>query len=258
LVMSREEIVGWAGLVFGILGILFTVAGLLGRSLALGLLGLALLVVTAVGFFVLYHQQLRLLSAERQVNELERSWTRPHITLLELDTEVRFHDKDAHHATQAETRKAQANYPRITEFWFRGINADGEIRNLLIDDKSPHNQRTHAGAIEAVKRFSRELRQDKAFTIRMSYDMFDSFRENPEFVRHQVRTLQGSLRVRVYFHPGKPCTSARVYVHPVYQRERLLDEGKEVTLTRSDDGRELEYTVPNPELGADYRLEWNW
>jgi hypothetical protein len=256
--MSREEIVGWASLVSGIIGILVTVVGLLRQSFALGLFGLVLLIGAAVAFLVLYHQQRRLRSAESQVNELQRSWTKPHLTLLELNAEVRFHDKDAHRATQIEVRKAQANYHGITEFWFWGIDADGDIQNLLIDDEPPHEKRSQAGSLSACKRFPRELPRDRPFTIKLSYDMIDAFRGNPEYVIHQVRTLNGSLRVKVHFPRGKPYTSARVFVHAASQRERQLEEGKELAIQMSDNGRELEYTVPNPEPGADYRLEWNW
>jgi len=250
--------VGWAGLGSGIIGILLTVAGLFSQSLALGLIGLALLVIAAVGFFALYHQQRRLRDAESKVDELQRDWVKPHITLLDISTEVRFHDKDTHRANQVEIRKAHVNYPGITEFWFRGIDADGETENLFIDDRVPDDRRTLAGPIEVGKRFPQELQRDKPFTIKLSFDMIDAFQGKSEYLIHQARSLSGSMRVKVHFHPEKPYTSARVYVHPSHQRERPLDEEREVTVTRSNDGSELEYVVSSPEPGADYRLEWNW
>ncbi len=157
--------------------------------------------------------------------------------------------------SHADTRLVKPNHRGLSEFWFKGLGADGSVENILIDGQQPHVAQVKAGLKEACKRFSSNLERGQTFRTTATLDFVDSFPDNPEFYTHKVSTKTKKVRLVVRFHPEKRCTSAKVYLQYGGAQYQLL---KNPRLERSEDGREIRLELKKPNPGEEYRLEWNW
>lgn len=236
--MSREEKLGWASLLLGIVSLVPSLLLIFTEWVVLGVLVLVF-AFGLIGVFVWLRWFLE----------------QPDFTLLDVSKTLTFQDKDAHRATHVDTRKVRANHKGITEFWFRGIGTDGSIENILINDKEPDCEQVRAGLKEVCKRFSSARERGDEFKVTSSFDAIDSFYENSDFHTYKVSSKTKKARITINFHREKPCHSAKVYLQYGSSPYKLL---KTAQLKRSEDGREVELEIRNPKLGAEYRLEWRW
>jgi len=158
---------------------------------------------------------------------------------------------DGASARLVRTQKARANHP-ASEFWFRGMASDGRIENISIDGAPPARMMHELGEIHACKQFSHPLTNGTVSTIRLEYDLLDSFPAAREALQHTVFEPTGELQLEVHFHAAKPCRRVKLF-RRYGGGERMLDD-----FERSEDGLVASMALKHPRVGSQYELEWEW
>lgn len=227
--MTREELLAWAGLVVGIPG--FALLFVSGYAVEGGLA-----VVVFVGLFW-----------------LRWSSSRPEFTIIQLKKSLTFHDATGRKATLFRDQIVRANHKGLTEFWIKGISADGPIENILVDDKEPTHKRKQAGAVEVCKHFRQPLQRGETDGMTLSYDMIDAFLNNPESMGHTVGYKTKLLVIVVRFHNERPCRSVKAFLRYGGQIYKSLPQP-----IISNDSCKIEIAVKRPRLGSQIYLEWDW
>ena len=172
-------------------------------------------------------------------------------THLKLDKTLTFLDSDGKIARLSTTITSRANHAGLTQMWFRNINADGQIDNILVDGKEPAKIRRVAGSLEVCKEFSKALRRGEIQQIELSYELRDSFRSQREGMTHVTSTDTAMLIMRVRFHPARSPSRTRAFVG--------YGSGKEEILAPLNVGNsEVSLEIRKPRLGAYYTIEWDW
>src|SRR5215210_4545312 len=108
--MSREEKLGWASLLLGILSFIPSLLLIFAQWIVVGIVGVVF-AFGLVGVFVWVRWFL----------------DRPDFTLLSVNKTLVFEDKDAHRVPHIDTRVVKTNHKGISEFWIRGIGTDGSV-----------------------------------------------------------------------------------------------------------------------------------
>lgn len=227
--MSREEILAWVGIIIGVPGFFLL---FFSGQVVIGLL-LLVIVIILIWLHVVFN--------------------RPEFSLLEVEKKLEFHDPQACRATLVRVQTAIANHTGLREFWVGNVTADGKIENILIDNKEPHYKKQESGSLLLGKRFNQPLKRGQRFTMRLSYDLVNSFNASSESLIHIVSYKTNRLRLVVQFHPDKPCRSARAFLRYGSQIQKYLP-----IFNISEDKCLIELEVKKPKLGAEYVLEWDW
>jgi hypothetical protein len=179
--------------------------------------------------------------------------TLPDYTLKDVDKTLILNDSQGRHATQVSNMTARANGPGLRHFDFRVWGADGTIQNFKVNDREPSQVHPMSGGTEIIEQFSAPLRRFEERDIKVAFDCIDTFCAETENWTHAVAYHTKRMRLKVEFPPERPCLSASAYLryagHP---------HGPIPGLIRSNDGRELRLEVNNPNLGAQYTIEWKW
>lgn len=225
--MTREELLGWIGVLLGLPGVLILFLG--------GHIAVAALVLVLVAAFVWFAWR----------------FNKPTFTILEVHKILNFVSPDGASATLVRTQKARANHP-ASEFWFRGMGSDGRIENIRIDGAAPARILRELGEIHACKQYAHPLRSGTVSIVRLEYELLDSFPAAQESLLHTVFEPTGQLRLEVHFHSGRPCRSAKLF-RRYGGGERTLD-----IVDRSEDGVLASAIVKHPKVGSQYELEWEW
>lgn len=176
---------------------------------------------------------------------------RPSFTILEVEKVLEIRDTKGKNATLLRIHSARCNHSGITEFWCRGISADGTISNIKIDDAPPNEQRTDAGDIQVCKRFHRPLKRGQKFRMTLSYDLTDSFPLSSETLIHSVGSATNKLRMVVTLPEARKAKAARAFLR--YGGEIH----KELPLPKITN-RRIEIEISRLRLGSEYCLEWDW
>lgn len=226
--MSREELLGWIGVFIGLPGVIFLFCD--------GHAAVAILVLLIVAAFVWFAWR----------------FNKAVFTILEVHKVIRFLSPDGRSARLVRTQKARTNHP-TSEFWFRGMASDGRIENIKIDGTAPDRLVHELGTIHACKQFHHPLKPGTVSTIRLEYDLLDSFPGATESLLHTVSESAKELRLEVEFHPGRTCRSARLF-RRYSGGEKLLDG----VAQRTEDGSSISATLKRPRVGTEYELEWDW
>jgi len=226
--MSWDRILAYVGIIVGLPGFLILFMG--DRYV----LGIFALIVVALLFWHLWSLQ------------------RPNFTVVEIDKLLRIHDQ-GQTASFVREQTMKANHKGLTEFWIKGISADGQIERILIDDNKPDEVRVEAGDILVCKRFPQPLKRGKEFKLRHSYDLINSFPNNTEMLIHTANFKTKVVRMRVELPPGRPCKAARASLRFGGQFHAELARP-----TVYSGNKRIEIEIRKPKLGGDYYLEWDW
>lgn len=183
-------------------------------------------------------------------NRRERQWFFTHIL---IEKNLLFVDPIASTARLSTVMTSRSNYSGITQMWFRNINADGQIKNILLDGKPAARTQKKAGSLEVCKEFDHPLRSGEIVKTELSYELTDSFSGGHEGITHVTATKTESLSMRVKFHAGRLPKQTRAFV----EYGSTLQE-KLYTLTQSEDKTEALLRVKRPQIGGYYTIEWDW
>lgn len=235
--LTRGDVVGIViGVVIGLPGFLDYVFG---QQTALGILSVVIGILIVLSVFSL-------------------RWiiSQPPFTLLGVEKELEFRDKDARNARHTDTRKVMANHKGITEFWFKDIGQPGSLNNVLINGDPPDLEEDRAGGNMGVgKRYPRHFEWRQQFKASLSMEILDAFPDEQEFYTHKVMDKTKRITMAVKFHRGKRFRTVRVLLGYGGASYEVI---KKPNLTKAEDGSELELVVKKPKLGQEYRLEWEW
>ena len=229
--MNRDNILTWIGIILGIPGLLialFTDAGVVAS---------VFLILCGVLFWA-------------------RWWiNQPVYTLICVEKVLTIEDRLGKSARLVRFQEGVANHKGMSEFWCRNISADGEISNILIDNRPPYDSERRAGDIQVCARFRQPLERGESFKMKLSYDLTDSFLRTPEAIIHVVESKTKKLKLVVVLPSERPATNAVVTLSFGGQPHRRLFPPR---LTGQVTGERIEWEIKGPKLGAEYRLEWEW
>lgn len=227
--MSREELVGWAGLIIGVPG--FLLLFIQGQAVT----ALALIALCGVLVWIRW------------------SFSQPDFTLLQVERTIAFQDPQATVALMERRQVARANHKGLVEFCFKNIVADGAIRNLLINGKPPDYQGTSCGATEVCKYFPKPLERGQTDELTLTYELVDSFNKDSEAIIHSIAHKTKLLRVIVKCHQQRPIRNAHASMRFGGNLHRNLPPPK-----LSNNACQIEFEMKRPRLGAQYYVEWDW
>jgi len=229
--MKKQDLLAYIGIALTIPGV-----GLLFLNKAT-IVGTLILIVVVI-LFVMYWLQ-----------------NRPPFTILEADKTLDFQDEAGNLAFLESRVKIRANHMGITQFWFRGINADGTIENIKIDGDliPPHLIKRVAGSIEVYKQFNQVLTPGKVTNIALSYELHDSFLGKREGMTHVTSTQTKRVKIRINFHQRRPASDVRHYLGYGSQVQAELEKPAVPA-----DRLSVECQFRNPKPGSYHTLEWDW
>lgn len=228
--MKKEDLLAYVGIALAIPGTVL----LFSSRATIGVLVLVLVVI----LFAVY-----------------RLHNRPVFTYMEVDKTLDFQDDAGQLARLTVRVKARPNHRGTTQLWFRGINADGSIRNLKIDGEilPAHSIKKVAGTIEVYKQFPQALTPGKVVPVELSYELHDSFPGNSEGLTHVTATHTKRVKLRVHFHAGRPIIDVRHYVGYGGQVHGELEKP-----AMSENRLSVECALRNPKIGSYDTVEWKW
>lgn len=179
----------------------------------------------------------------------------PEFTLLLVEKILTINDVEGRTAVLLRCQEGVANQKGLTEFWCRNISADGPITNIRLDDRPPHEVKREAGDTQVCKRFNRALEHGEQFSMKLSYDLTDSFPKSTEGMIHVVECKTKRLKMVVTLPGGRPATAARASLRYGGNPHMRLPQPR---LTGQTTGERIEMEIKSPRLGAEYCLEWDW
>jgi len=230
--MKREELLAWIGVVLAIPPIIYMV-GLEGKW--------------AAGAFVV----LILGGLAREYVTGRKQENRPVFSVIRTKKRVQMQDKDGKTAKFEQNMRVRVNH-RTREFITSYLGGDGRAENFQVDGHDPSELKTTGSRTEIVKRFDRELLPGEEFNIFITYDLIGSFPGKKEGVGHMVEFETKTAEMEVIFHSDRPCLSGEL----LKRYGGSMHNGGEYT--RAANGSRLETNIPNPSLGAEYILQWDW
>lgn len=261
-----------ASLGVGLVGLVLSAAALFNESLALGIIGLALVVISIGALYFLYYSAKNLEETNRSLKETNRSLKEanrsleearsfleePPFTLLSVEKTLTFNEKDPRVASHVDIREARANYKGLTELWFKEVGPERNVDNVLIDSEEPDFEYTEEGKKSVCRRHPFKHYPDglgwrDEIRSTLTLDIVDAFPDSREYYTHKVMDKTEKLRVRVKFHPEKRpyrvwvCTGAGGPPWEEIKPSPLRNHGQEWSLT-----------IENPEWGKHYRVQWEW
>lgn len=257
--MPREILLGWAGLILGVISVILSAVGIIGESLALALFGLAFLLVVVGGLSLLYKMQGQLNASVQQVNELRSSIEEPPFTLLSVEKTLSFEDERGEGASFIDTRKIRANHKGQAQYWFKEIGSPYLVENILIDGDSPDDEELEAGNLRVCKSFPHPLAYRESFETTLTCNVTGAFPDLRESYVHKIVDDTERVQVRIKFHNGKQCLEAKALLGYGGGSYEPIEDGKaEAKLERIGGGREVRFQVENPQRGQHFRIEWRW
>jgi hypothetical protein len=187
---------------------------------------------------------------------LLRRWLleRPTFSHLSVEKMLVFLDPKGNTARLTTRMTTRANHSGLSQMWFRNINADGRIENILLDGIKPEIIRKKAGSLEIAKQFGHTLRRGEVFRTELSYDLHDSFPSKREGITHVTGLNTMTLVIRVRFHQDRSPEGFRAFVGYGSSKEQPLAMPSEL----DQKNHEVSLKIKRPQVGAYYTIEWDW
>lgn len=234
--ISRGDVIGIAvGVIIGLPGF---VDYFFGDQTALGVLSALIGILIVLGIFGL-------------------RWllNQPPFTILNTEKTLKFEDEHGYKASHVDVREVRANHKGPTEYWFKELGVPEALRNILVDDSQPDAQETELGLHRVCKRFQHALGWRESFSTKLTLNIVGAFPNTRETYIHKVVDSTKEAKLRIEFHPSRPCVKAKVYLGYGGGSYEPLENAR---FTRSDNGKELELRLKKPQRGQYYRVEWDW
>ena len=216
------------------------------------------LVITVPGFLILFVSGFMALGVVTFVLALGVGffywWSeQPPFTIKEVEKTLVFQDPQGHRAKVSRTQTARANQTGITEIWVGNIRTDGSIENVHVDGQPPDDDEIRVGVRRICKRYPRGQQRGQDYRMTISFDAIDSFANSTEVYEHLVTTKTKKLKMRINFHPDRPCGAVKAYLQYGGQTHQPLKDP-----WVSDDRTEVLFEMSKPKEGSEYALEWTW
>ncbi len=199
------------------------------------------LLIILIAFILQQHEKL-MSQAQKPLFSLEK-----HAVVLSLE------DREGDAATVNSTRRIIANHKGAKDYWINGINGDGKVKDILINDRAPDETKIRFGETRVRKGYSRGFEVGEKDTLNICTTWIKAFKKERENLITKMADPAQKLYMRVEFPQDRPCRTAEA---------RLLHYGQDhASLPKPEknrDGTQLELEVDNPRLGAEYEVIWTW
>lgn len=243
----QEYILAWVGSAAGVLGVVLGV----------------LAIVHPTGFPIspaqlAYSSAAALLAAATITGLWRLVWTmisRPDLEVDHIEIALSIKDKLGHESLLVRTQVDRANR-NVSSHPFRvgGISATGQIPQIRIDGqlipKTDWEWHVNEWAVMKVRQVV--LKPGKIITRSFEMDVLDGFPKETESLIHSVSYEMKELRLRVKFPKDRNPRKLRVFMAlGNVDRDQLGDP------VIGEDDYYIS-VIPEPKLGAEYRIEWDW
>jgi hypothetical protein len=225
--------------------ILVTVAGLLGMIWSFNLTPVILascsLILLATGATVLI---VRYVQSKR-----------PEFTITDLKKILKIHDAGGHLSTFERSMTAISNVSGLNEVWYRNVAADGTIDNIKVDGQYPAQGDvvSELGLTHIRKRFGEPLKSGQQVSVKISYELRDSFVKDSEALIHVVNYKTKRVQLTVLFPPDRPYKKAVWTETYGGSKPHIIKK-----LTETEDTHQLDVEIDEPKRGGTYELRWDW
>lgn len=185
---------------------------------------------------------------------------RPDFTIISYHKKLKILERDGTHARITLHQKLRANHKGLSEFIYRNIRADGEIRNFLVATGpyekgagNPVEARKAAGDYIVRQSFPYRLRKWGSIEITLIFELFNSFRgPHREWTGYVVDYKTKVAKIEVYLPSDRPCLSAGGYCRTGAQQSEI--EAPAI----SDRNVKIVWEHRNLQPPSNYIIKWNW
>jgi hypothetical protein len=239
--MNAKEIRAWVGLIIGVVGIPSALGYLLSDRAVVGVLtGLIVVGILGIALWIRWYR------------------AQPPYIVEDLEKELILHSPDGSQATFSRTIRVKSKQAALHQVTTGSISVTGRVENICMDDRpvqeDPDAVLGEEGKDLYVTKFLRPpLGRDQVTTIKMSYDLLDSFPKSTEGLTHRVAHSTQEVRSKIRYPKERPCLSARAILRYAGEIHKRLSD-PEIT----NRGTRLDFKVTKPGLGQEYRIEWDW
>ena len=170
-------------------------------------------------------------------------------TISQLEKTLSIVDTCGSKAIQTQKQLMTACHSGNTEFWFNNIHSTGTIQRITIDGMAPSEKKSEGNNTQVCMKFSPGLKVTKEFEATLSIEHKNAFVNTAESFSHTVDTDTKLLRLIVELPQGRPASSAEVFCNPA--------DGSQIPVAIIEQSRII-VEVPEPKLGTEYGVRWNW
>lgn len=177
----------------------------------------------------------------------------PPYTFREVNATLEF-PSDEQMAVLRKAYKIRPNYAQLHQIELKNIAADGRISNFLWNDKPipSHAITTRMGQFVVRIDLPFNPGRWRTFEGKFSYEIRNSFNENPEWMEYTVDFPTKIATLTILFPKTKPCLSTEAH------KKRGAGSIPIQMPTRYQDGMKLELTLKRPSYGGTYYIYWHW
>ncbi len=221
---KSNQLIFYINVLIAALGVLFALCG----YIVIGL------IITTCAVFLI-RDQLQQNKSKFAISQLEK-------TLSIVDT-------CGSKAIQTQKQLMAACHSGNAEFWFNNIHSAGTIQRITINGTAPAEKKSEGNNTHACMKFSPELKVTKEFEATLSVEHKNAFVNTTESFSHTVDTDTKLLRLIIELPQGRPASSAEVFCNPA--------DGSQTPVAIIEQSRII-VEVPEPKLGTEYGVRWNW
>lgn len=172
-------------------------------------------------------------------------------SIADLRKILTVHDTGGNKATLTQIQMTTACHVDNTEYWFKNIRAIGSISNFRVNDSEPAEQKKENESYQICMKLPPELKIINGSDLTLSYQYEDAFTQTEGVLSHVIDNDTRRLYLVVELPEGRAISSARFFCKHNGEEEALLPP----VVTGQT---RIEADINNPQLGAEYCLQWNW
>jgi hypothetical protein len=178
----------------------------------------------------------------------------PPFSVKSAEVLLDFQDDTGKLAKLSKSYRIRPNYSYLQTLVHKNIGADGVIRNICWDDQPVPPQHITERMKEYIVtiQFPFPLRKWREVLGKLSYELVDSFENNPDGLTYCVDFPTKLANIRVSFPSKRPCIKAHAFLGQGAGEKPISEPSV------TDNGRRLELVLNNPDIGSRYNIYWDW
>jgi len=231
--VSTDRMIGLAGLVIGLLGLIpiFRDASAQVRSayLVALALALALFVLTVI------------------------NGRGPNYKTLLVRKVLTVFDTGGKLAEIRSEQTIRVRYGSLEGVWWNGLTADGTFSDPKANGKAPTQSKRFGPTLSYYHAFKPPLSRGETKTVVWSIKTHDSFTNANEALLHDTTPWTKRLIMEVNLPEGRPAKNPKLHVEVAGSYTETLDDPR-----NNGNGRQLVAEVNRPKQGHTYSLDWEW
>lgn len=184
---------------------------------------------------------------------------RPDFTVIFSRRRLEILDSEGTRARNTLHQKLRANHSGLTEFIYRNISTDGEIKHFRTSIGPPGsspgrsvNATRQAGDYVVRQKFPHRLRKWRSIETTLTYQLINSYLGNPEGTTLVVSYPIKTASVEIHLPSERPCGSAKVLRLTGSQEQEMGAPNI------SEDRCTITWEHRNLPWASQYAIEWHW